>query len=96
MQPGRVGRTGRIHIVLELPVVPAHQVFVEIFNHTGYLSSALHCIGNTAKLCAHSSVSQFMNFLLSVSNVEVVEYITFSCTQLFVERTVCMEIEHVF
>ena len=37
-----------------------------------------------------------MSFLLSVSNVEVIEYVTFFCAQFFVEGTVCMEIEDVF
>jgi hypothetical protein len=33
VQPGRVGRTGGIHVVLELPVVPTHQVLVRLSSH---------------------------------------------------------------
>lgn len=69
MQPGRVGRTRRIFIVLELPVVPTRQMFVGLLQHALNVAPAFGSVGDAAELAHNAAHAQPVVLSVSVAGV---------------------------
>lgn len=91
-----MGRRCRIHIVLELPVVPTQQVFVCRLGDTSDLGPTLRRIHNTTKLSDYASDPQAMDIVLPSLYIQLIVEVAFFASQFACKRAVCMIVEHIF